>query len=608
MRAVKHSDGPMLVLAGPGSGKTMVITHRVKHLLDNHIVHPENVLVITFTKASAKEMKDRFVHLMHDQPQSKGVVFGTFHSIYFRIIRRHYGYDIQNILKEEAKIEVFRKIIRSLMIEVGDEYEFIKEIISELSQMKGDLIDVKYYHPYSCSRDQYVDILQAYENYKRLKHLIDFDDMLTICWHLLEHNQEVLSHWQNKFKYILIDEFQDINRVQYEIIKKIAEPSNHLFIVGDDDQSIYQFRGAKPEFLLKFTDDYSNADTTILNYNYRSTSEIVYHSNQLIRNNTNRKNKEMKTINHKGVPPVIIELVDSEEEALRIGQELLKLSQTKQVDFSDMAVIYRTNLQARALMDVLSDMNIPFTVRDKMGTIYDHWITKDILAYLRLARNCNERLSLSRIINKPNRYISKSKLELCLRSSHIWHALHQQYEEQKWMVQRLDELKGHFQVLRKIPPSAWIPYIRTKIGYDEHVKSYADFKKMSHKGLMEILDELHDSTSGLSSIETWFDHIEKVQEHIHSNTGNKHHQSCVTLSTMHSAKGLEFTLVWIIGANEGIIPHQKSNREKEIEEERRLFYVAMTRAKELLYISHLKNRHDETVVPSRFIQEIKIKA
>ena len=603
--AVSHNEGPMMVLAGPGSGKTMVITHRVMNLINQYAVQPDNILVITFTKAAALTMENRFDNL-YINSNNKKVIFGTFHSIFFRILKSYYQLNVSQILMENKKIEVFREIIRQLEIEYEDESEFINQIITEISLIKNELISVEYYNCVCCSNENFYKIYSLYEAYKREKKMIDFDDMLVKCYHLLMKNDKILSVWRDKLKYILIDEFQDINRVQYETIKLLSKPNDNLFIVGDDDQSIYSFRGAKPEFLLNFSDDYKNSKKIILNENYRSTKNIVEISKEVIKNNKKRYIKNMITNNKEGRNINIIQAQDITVEAKIVADRILELSKDNNIPLSEIAIIYRTNVQSRAIIDMFLDMNIPFVVRDKVAIIYDHWVAKDIISYMKLVSDITNKDALIRIINKPKRYISKAAIETSKKyTNNVWDGLYKFYEEQEWMQNRLDELQYNLQIIREYKPYDMIHYIRNNIGYDKYLSNYAEYRKIGIEGLLEILNEIGESTKNYQTTEEWFAHIEEYRKLIEENDNNNNfYKDAVTLTTMHSSKGLEFDIVWIIGAVEGLIPHEKSNRDRDIEEERRLFYVGMTRAKEYLYISYIDNRYDEEVKQSRFLEEI----
>jgi DNA helicase-2/ATP-dependent DNA helicase PcrA len=603
--SIAHNRGPMMVLAGPGSGKTMVITHRIIQLIEKYNVNPNNILVITFTKAAAITMEKRFENLSNNK-YSKRVMFGTFHSVFFRILKSYYDLNVSQILMENEKIDVFKEIVRKLQIEYEDENEFIKDIINEISLIKSELIKINYYNPLTCSNDDFYNIYGLYEAYKREKKMIDFDDMLVKCYYLLMKNNDLLSYWQSQFKYILIDEFQDINRVQYETIKLLAKPNNNLFIVGDDDQSIYSFRGAKPEFLLNFPKDFQDTRKIILNNNYRSTKKIVELSKSVIKHNEKRYIKNMITNNIFGNQPIIIQANDALQEAKLVVEQIINLSEKEKIPLSEIAVIYRTNIQSRAIIDMFLDMNIPFVVRDRVSIIYDHWVAKDIISYMKLAQNINNTEALIRIINKPRRYISKVAIEISKKySENIWQGLYKNYEKQQWMLNRLDELQYHIQVMKKSKPYDIIKYIRNSIGYDKYLQGYAEYRKIGIEGLIEILNEIGESARNYITIDEWFKHIDEYRDMMQEkNNHSEIYKDAVTLTTMHSSKGLEFNVVWIVGVVEGLIPHERSIRDKDIEEERRLFYVGMTRAKDYLFISYLKNRYDESAVQSRFLTEI----
>lgn len=602
-QAVTHNEGPMMVLAGPGSGKTMVITHRVINLIEELKVDPSNILVITFTKAAAITMQNRFENLS-DSNNNKKVLFGTFHSVFFRILKSYYDLNVSQIIMENKKLDVFKEIVRQLKIEYEDENEFINQVTTEISLIKNELINVKYYNAVSCSNEDFYKIYSLYEAYKREKRSIDFDDMLIKCYNLLSRNSKILSSWQSRFRYILIDEFQDINRVQYETIKLLAKPNDNLFIVGDDDQSIYSFRGAKPEFLLNFPEEFADTKKIILNNNYRSTKNIVKVSRSVIKNNHKRYIKNMITSNNDGKQPSVIETKDIGDEAKTVADNIMELSRDKNIPLSEIAIIYRTNIQARAIIDMFLDMNIPFIVRDKAAIIYDHWVAKDMISYMKLALDIKDKEALIRIINKPKRYISKAVLEISKKySDNMWEGLYKHSQEKEWMTNRLDELQYQLQVIKKNRPYDIIKYIRKEIGYDGYLENYAAYRKIGIEGLTEILNEIGESTKNFETIDEWFNHIEEYRQLMEESNNNIYKDS-VTLTTMHSSKGLEFGIVWIIGAVEGLIPHEKSNRDKDIEEERRLFYVGMTRAKEHLYISYINNRYDEPAVQSRFLDEI----
>ncbi|TCK98490.1 DNA helicase-2/ATP-dependent DNA helicase PcrA [Natranaerovirga hydrolytica] len=597
--AIDHNTGPMMVLAGPGSGKTTVITHRTKNLIQEYKVAPKNILVITFSRASADEMRERFLNLCNEQE----VTFGTFHSVFFRILRQSGIYKLDNVMLEDKKYPLLLKIIKSLKISYEDENEIIQSIIQEMSYIKSELIDINHYHSTTCSASEFRDVYRIYEQFKAERNLIDFDDMLEKCYQVLQVNNKILHYWQKKFKYILIDEFQDINRIQYECIKLLAAPKNNLFVVGDDDQAIYQFRGAKPDFLLNFPNDYKATEKIILSTNYRSTQKILKGSLNVINHNTKRYKKELDTINEEGSEPIIIELPTIEEEADYVIEQIKKKSQDRSP--SQMAIIYRTNMQGRHFIERLMDSNIPFMVRDQMSNVFEHWIAKDFIAYFTLTQNIKDVDSLTRIINKPTRYINKENLIFAKKhSDNIWEGLYQKYNDKEWMVNRLEELQYHIQHLKSLKPYEGIQYIRKTIGYDGFIMEYAEYRKVSKDGLLEVAQELEDTAKNYNNFEEWLMHIEEYSQELKNNYKNKSkNKEALTLTTIHSAKGLEFHTVFLTGCNEGILPHEKSEDYLN-EEERRLFYVGMTRAKKELILSYFNKKNNDKLLPSRFIQEM----
>lgn len=609
LTAVEHLNGPMMVLAGPGSGKTTVITHRVRHLIEKHNVIADKILVITFTKSAADEMAIRFKNLKMQNNHLNKVTFGTFHSIFFRIIRSAMGYKLEDVLKEDEKKSVLKNIIATLNIEYEDEEEFIRDISADISLMKNELINVKYYNTMTCSADDFRLVVQQYEQFKLKNNKIDFDDMLCLCWKTLQDNKECLSWWQNKYDYILIDEFQDINRVQYETVCMLADKHKNIFIVGDDDQSIYKFRGARPEFLLKFPQDFANVISVVLDINYRSTDEIIAIANKIVINNKSRYNKNIIGTNRKGANPIALNSQDIEAEALLIANHINKLHK-QGMPWSNIAVIFRTNIQARVFVDKFMDMNFPFYIRDEMPNIYNHWIAKDILSYIRLALDVNKNDELERIINKPKRYISKALiLEAKKKPGSLLNNLKNLDSTQVWQRQRIEELEFQLNAIRNRNPFDAFKYIRMIIGYDDYIRNYAQFRHVGIKGLFEIADELRESAKNYEKHEDFLTHIDdfnmelKNQKLVKKNYEQK--ADAITLTTMHGAKGLEFDAVFIVSVVEGVLPHEKSKTPDEIEEERRLFYVAVTRAKQLIYISTVNTRYEEKIPKSEFLDEIK---
>lgn len=598
--AITHKGGPLMVLAGPGSGKTLVITYRVKWLIENAGVHPSNILVITFTRAAAEEMKKRF--FMFDGMANTPVTFGTFHSIFFMILRYAYRYTAANIIREDVKRRYIKEMTENMELEIEDENEFLSGIINEISYVKGEMMSLSYYHSNNCSDELFAQIYEGYEKRLREENLIDFDDMLVFCYELLKEREDIRTLWQNKFQHILIDEFQDINKVQYEIIRMLAGKGDHLFIVGDDDQSIYRFRGARPEIMLGFEKDYPEAKKVILNTNYRCSEEIVESAEHLISHNTKRFPKNMQAARGSKVPITFRNLKDAGEECTDILKGI-RFYYKKGIPLEDMAVIFRTNTQPRLLVGRLMEYNIPFQMRDVIPNIFDHWIARNILTYIKLAMGNRDRKLFLQIMNRPKRYISRSMItepQVDLKK------LKQQTFGKKWLYEKIDKLEMDLYLLRKMEPYAAIQYIRNGIGYEDYMNEYAQFRRMNPDDLEEVLNQIQESAKEYHSFEEWFTYIESYGEELRKQMeAGRQQKSGVTLTTMHSSKGLEYEVVFVMDINEGVTPHKKAVKEADLEEERRLFYVAVTRAKTYLFLYSVKELYQKDAQISRYIGELR---
>ncbi|RGZ86360.1 ATP-dependent helicase [Anaerobutyricum hallii] len=599
--AITHKEGPLMVLAGPGSGKTLVITYRVKWLIENAGVHPSNILVITFTRAAAEEMRKRF--FAFDGMENAPVTFGTFHSIFFMILRYAYRYTAENIIREDVKRRYIKEMTENMELEIEDEKEFLSGIINEISYVKGEMMSLSYYHSSNCSDELFAQIYEGYERRLREENLIDFDDMLVFCYELLKERKDILAMWQQKFQYILIDEFQDINKVQYEIVRMLAGKGDHLFIVGDDDQSIYRFRGARPEIMLGFEKDYPDAKKVILNTNYRCSAEIVDSAEHLISHNTKRFPKNMQAARGKKVPITFRYLKDAGEECTDILKGI-RFYHKKGIPLEEMAVIFRTNTQPRLLVGRLMEYNIPFQMRDVIPNIFDHWIARNILTYIKIAMGNKDRKLFLQIMNRPKRYISRSMLtdpQVDLKK------LKQETFGKKWLYEKIDKLEMDLCLLRKMEPYAAIQYIRNGIGYEDYMNEYAQFRRMNPDDLEEVLNQIQESAKEYHSFEEWFSYIDSYGEELEKQmeAGRQQQKSGVTLTTMHSSKGLEYEVVFVMDINEGTTPHKKAVKDADLEEERRLFYVAVTRAKTYLFLYSLKELYQKDAQISRYIGELR---
>ena len=597
LKAVKHKTGPMLVIAGPGSGKTTVLTARIRNLIEEYSVNPANILVITFTKAAANEMKSRFNNMMG---RSTNVTFGTFHAVFFMILRAAYNYSVDSIIKEDVRQNIIKQAIERSRLEPDDLNEMISNITGEISRVKTEAIDINAYYSASCPEEEFRDIYKYYVKTLKKMGLIDFDDMLLYCHELLTTRRDILAKWQQKYQYILIDEFQDINKIQYDIIKLLAKPQDNLFIVGDDDQSIYGFRGSKPEIMLNFDKDYPDTDKVILDTNYRSTGNIVSAAGKVIAHNKVRFAKNINTVNDPGDKVDIIEFNTQAEEYEKIIDNIRKESASGG-NYSDNAVLFRTNSTAAGFVRKLVEYSVPFVTRDGVPNVFEHWIARDVITYMNIAMGSRKRSDFLQIINRPKRYIGRDYLADAEIS---FDNLEKYYEDKNWMIERVDRLKYDIRAMASMSPYAMINYLRKGVGYDGYLDEYAQSHNMQVRELYDVMDELMESARNFKTFNEWFAYIDEYGTKLRESYAAMDKQNAVILTTMHSSKGLEYPVVYIIDANEEITPHKKAVFAPEIEEERRMFYVAMTRAKRRLNIYYARKRYNKEIEVSRFVKEI----
>lgn len=602
-KAVCHETGPMLVLAGPGSGKTTVLLCRISRLLERGLAKPQEILALTFSKAAAEEMKSRFENLNG----ASGVSFGTFHSIFFRILRSRYGWNVEQIFQEEERRSILRDSIEAEKWDIPDLEEYISQFFSQLSLMNSELEQPNRFTPVGMPVEEFRKLYRAYEGYKERHEKLDFDDMLTQCYQLLREDAAVREYWQRKYKFILVDEFQDVNQAQFACLQILAEKHQNLFVVGDDDQSIYAFRGARPDFLLHFPTLYPAAKKVTLNTNYRSTERIVNLAERVIGNNEVRFVKNMKGIGEAGDKVTFFLAEDAAKEAAHIAEKIGRLLD-EGVPLTEIAVIYRTNLQGGAFARELYKRGIPYDLRDNSGNVYEHWVAKDLLAYLLLAENEESDSALRRILNKPKRYIGKDLLAeaeampyTLLRSFFVCPSL------KGWQEENLENLRIDLNQIRKRTPYDALKYIRKVIGYDEYLEEFAAYRRTSAQVLQEIADEIMETAKDCVDVRSFREQLERLSLQMKEQSRKKgQKRNGVALMTMHGAKGLEFRAVFLPSLVEGIVPHEKGM--DTVAEERRLFYVAMTRASEKLCLSAILQRYEKERKPSRFLAEMGLDA
>lgn len=605
--AVKHFKGPCMVLAGPGTGKTTIIVNRIMSLIKDYGVAPANILVVTFTKAAAKEMENRFLNIKGYIKEYKEVTFGTFHSVFFRILKYYKNYKIENLINEKEKYTILKSIIRNLGYNFYEDEQALDAFANELSYIQNMLLDKKY-NPSSCDYNQFWYIDEKYKKYKNERNKFDYEDMITHCRDLLVNNNSVLNDLRQKYKYILIDEFQDINKAQFDTIRLIAYPDNNLFAVGDDDQSIYGFRGADPNIIREFANLLDNVKIITLIKNYRNNKSILNSAMSVVSYNKNRYDKHLKTLREFGKLPLIVRIEDFEEEARVIGEKIKDYCKEGR-SYSNIAVLYRTNIQSRAIIEAFIDKNIPFICREGLSSIYNHWIYNDIICYLKASQNIERNNCIYKILNKPYRYIRRETvLSIINTGEDFLDSLIGYHRINMLQEKKLKELKNNIEKIRTMKTGKAVNFIRKYIGYEEYIKDYAYSKHINVKPLLEVLDEVESSAKKFDDIGEYLKHINYIENSIRHGRNRLAEKNSVKVMTMHKAKGLEFNVVFITGVLEGLTPnvYKEELTVESLEEERRLFYVAMTRAKDELYLFAPKYRFEKRMEQSRFLSEMAL--
>ena len=613
-RAITHGAGAMLVLAGPGSGKTFVVTQRIKYLIEQHHVKPEDILVITFTKAAAEEMQERFAKL--SAGKCNPVYFGTFHSVFFQILRHTYRFTAQNIIRENDKYRLLSQIIRELPDEILGQAqldystETLQNLLSEISTVKNNGVTPQEVRSATVPQAVFERIFQMYKQEMNRNKLIDFDDMVLLCRNLLAERPDTLKLWQQRFQYILVDEFQDICPLQYEVVRMLAKPQDNLFIVGDDDQSIYGFRGSKPEIMLNFTKEYPKAEQVLLDVNYRSRQGIVDTAARLIAHNKMRFDKAVRAQNKQNDGVKIYSFQSKSKQAESIAlliKQYIALPDTK---YSDIAILYRTNNHTIYTADRLMREGIPFTMKEKPKNIYESPVAKDIIAYMRYALYETNQEDFLRIMNKPVRYIKRSTVP---RGAFKMRELIDNNHATGYVVQNILEFYDELHFIKSLNPFSAVNFIRKGVGngtgYDAYLKKQAAEKGKDVSEEFEELEELMRLSREFETIELWLEHIENYDAILYEIAQQekrlkKMNTYAVSMVTMHASKGLEWDVVILPDVNEGVIPHKKAVTDAELEEERRMFYVAMTRAKQHLFIFYIQEKEAGNLLPSRFLDEL----
>ena len=621
--AVLATEGPVLVLAGAGSGKTTVLVNRTAYMISEKHIRPWNILAITFTNKAAREMKDRIERLLGDT--AKDMWIGTFHSVCVRILRSCIdllGYSRDFVIYDTADTKtVMKECLRELDI---DEKSFpVRNVLSIISNAKNDLMDAATFENVYKSDYRMSIIAKIYYRYQtklRKNNAVDFDDIILNTVKILSENPDVLSKYQDKFQYILVDEYQDTNNSQYLLINLLAQANRNLCVVGDDDQSIYKFRGANIGNILNFEDDYSDVQKITLDQNYRSTQNILDAANSVISNNKGRMGKSLWTSNGDGNKVFVYTGTNEYDEARYIARQIKKHFD-EQGSFSDCAILYRTNAQSRVIEEMLMRESVPYKVLSGLR-FYDRKEIKDIIAYLRALYNPNDHVSLARIINEPKRKIGNATLEKARNIAReketslydvISHA--DDYPEFKTAIKKLLSFSEIIQSLIKLKDTVTIEDLTGRIlndtGYmpalvmEDTTESKTRIENLGE--FISVITEFEKNEETGNTLGEFLENISLVSDI----DGYDENEDSAVLMTIHSAKGLEFPIVFLSGLEEGLFPGMRSmESDDDIEEERRLCYVAITRAKEQLYITKTISRtiHGKTMptTASRFFKEIPV--
>ena len=537
-------------------------------------------------------------------PSSYAVTFGTFHGIYYGILKWAYRLNQSNLLSDEEKYRILREILPGIdwdqEPEADEEKDYLQELAIEIGNVKNNCMDIEEYEPVKYTTEKFRKLYRTYEETKKKYRKIDFEDMLIQCRDLFMKRPDILKKWQEKFQYILVDEFQDVNQAQYDVVRMLAAPQDNLFVVGDDDQSVYGFRGAKPGIMKEFMKDYPKARQILLDVNYRSSGYIVKGALRVIGNNKIRFEKKIEAFRKPDETVHVQEVKDPVQEAEYVLERIREYRE-KGVSYTEMAVLYRTNVDARAMSELMTEYQIPFVMKEHLNNIYEHFIALDMISYLRLSQGEYDRKYFLQIANRPNRYLTRESMKT---GNVSYESLRRYYRDKDWMVDRIDQLEWDMKMICDKTPYAAIQYIRKRMGYDEFLKEYAAYRKISSEDLFAVLEEIWQNSKGYGTIKEWFEHIESYGKMLKEQNKKNGEKEGVNLMTMHAAKGLEFDTVFVIEANEGSCPYKKATANEEIEEERRLFYVAMTRAKRKLVISYVKEKNGKDLLPSRFVSEL----
>lgn len=610
--AVTETEGSLLVLAGAGSGKTRVLTARTAYMLEVNKIDPKTMMLVTFTSKAASEIKNRLLtYPQMDRVKINQLITGTFHSIFYRILLFHSrdNWSSEKLLKKDWQRE---RILKEAGKEMDlSEKEFAYDVaLQQIGYWKNSLLFPNEVKPDSEWEEKAAFLYSKYEEYKRSNGLFDFDDMLIGCYRLFTQSPQLLEQYQERFHYFLIDEFQDVNKVQYELIKLFSNKHKNVCAVGDDDQSIYSFRGSDPRYLLEFEKDFPNAKIISLDQNYRSTHEIVTTANQIITLNKTRRLKKMISQFSNKQPPILFFPYDEEEEATMIVTDLQEQIK-KGANPSDFAILYRTNAGSRAIFERLAHSNLPFKMDHDAESFYDRRIVKSILAFFKVSLNEEDSVALADIL--PSLYIKQTAINeirtvSILEDYSILEALAHLNIAHKFQEKKIKKVVELIRSLKNRSPLSAIETIEKEIGFQDYLKKRGTEANKLEKGSDDIRD-LKVVAKRFETIDTFLEHAQHMSA-MNKEIKNlgKHFINSITLSTIHRAKGLEYDTVYIIGTVDGSLPHDYALNNGDysaLEEERRLLYVAITRARQQLYLSVPEYRREKKAQPSRFLAPLK---
>ncbi len=600
-KAICAKERNILVVAAPGSGKTTVIINRINYLVKELNIHNKNIIVITFTKAAALNMKERYKNRFS---RISSPFFGTFHGLFYKMLIRE-GYNI-NIIEGYKVNKIIEGILKKYFDDINEDK--IKEVINNISLFKTSRVSLSDFKP-SLTKEIFEDCFNAYSEYKEKNNLWDFDDLAIKVIEILENDNRLKDGYKNLFKYILVDEFQDCDDLQIQFLKMMNEDiNNYLFAVGDEDQCIYSFRGSKPEYMVIYDKIFKDAKKYYLSKNYRSSKNIIDGAKCVIEKNIQRNKKDI--IANKDTDGIIKinKPYDEQIQGEGIVDEIKSLVKNKGYNYKDNIILYRTNMESMTFIDIFTRKKIPFTLLDKEYNFFEHFICKDILNYLNLSIDPNNRELFLKIINKPFRYVSKSSLDYVRNFREYknpFDILIGKKDTPPFQAKKLDDLKKDINYLSKLSLNSAIQFIISDLGYLDYLKEYCDKFNQNIDDLEEIIEEFKISANGFNTIFEFFTHIDNVKEEIEKSK-ERTDEDRVILSTIHRVKGMEFKNVFLVNCNEDTIPHISAG-EENIEEERRLFYVGITRAIDNLYIYAPKTKGGKFKEVSRFIGETEFK-